>query len=401
MSVLGGQIVTAFGNNLPVFTSGIKFGEVEVSVLTTNSTHLIIRSPSLPPGLYKLNILIEGLGMVKVNSQIEYKLFVSSFTPRIGSIRGGSLVTVYGEGFSTECQLNQVAFGTQRCKVIECNEQWLTCRTLNAYTTYKLNNDGSDPYHGKGYAWSKPHLTINVGESVQWTWQPPTGINTVRFGVFQTADPISFKQAGFGSGPQSPIGSFTYQFNQPGIYYYSSGYVEATKQIVFRGVVEVVDSQDKELEINYHLGNIEASKCHFPFTYKNVEYTDCTADDSAFSWCSPTDTYTGLKLPCEPQSQPQAQSCPGIDIDQNTCGVTSPTSRYNMKFTTCANSLPSITSLSSSRITYEDSLTITGTGFSTTECENQVLIGGIACNISSSSATEIVCQLGIHKYDFI
>ncbi len=374
LTVLGGQIVTAVGVNLPAFTSGVKFGDVEVSVLSANSTHLIIRSPVLEPGLYNLNILIEGLGMVKVSSQIEYKLFVSSFTPRVGSIRGGSLVTVYGQGFSTDCRLNQVAFGTQRCKVLDCTAEWLTCRASSAYATHQIDNSASDPYHGKGYAWSKPHLSINVGESVQWTWNSPAGINTVKYGVFQTADAISFNQEGFGSGAKSPAGSFTFQFNQPGVYYYSSGFVEVTNQIFFRGVVEVVDSQDKELEINLHLGDIEASKCAFPFSYNNLNYTDCTSDDSAFSWCSPTAVYTGLKLPCEPQSQPNTPACPGTDIDPNTCGVQAPASRYNMKFTTCSNSLPSITSLSTNNITHDDTLTITGTGFSTTQCENQVLI---------------------------
>jgi len=31
--------------------------------------------------------------------QIEYKLYVSSLRPNIGSIKGGTLVTVYGDGF--------------------------------------------------------------------------------------------------------------------------------------------------------------------------------------------------------------------------------------------------------------------------------------------------------------
>jgi hypothetical protein len=34
-----------------------------------------------------------------VNTQIEYELYVSSVTPNIGSIRGGTFVNVYGSGF--------------------------------------------------------------------------------------------------------------------------------------------------------------------------------------------------------------------------------------------------------------------------------------------------------------
>jgi hypothetical protein len=41
-----------------------------------------------------LKLIIE-----RVPNKIEYKLYVSSFTPQTGSIRGGNKVVVYGEGF--------------------------------------------------------------------------------------------------------------------------------------------------------------------------------------------------------------------------------------------------------------------------------------------------------------
>ncbi len=34
-----------------------------------------------------------------VNTKIEYVLYVSSVTPNVGSIRGGTVATVYGDGF--------------------------------------------------------------------------------------------------------------------------------------------------------------------------------------------------------------------------------------------------------------------------------------------------------------
>lgn len=41
------------------------------------------------------------------------------------------------------------------------------------------------------------------------------------------------------------------------------------------------------------------------------------------------------------------------------------------------------------------SLTITGTGFSSTSCENIVLIGSsYQCPITSATTTQIVCQIG-------
>ena len=116
----------------------------------------------------------------------------------------------------------------------------------------------------------------------------------------QTSDAISEVQTGFGSGAPTATGSFTYQFNQAGIYYYSSGFVESTNQIMFRGIIEVVNSQDKELEIDVQLNGVDASKCVFPFVYNGVNYTDCTNIDAAFSMCSTEHVYSGLKLRCDP-----------------------------------------------------------------------------------------------------
>lgn len=60
------------------------------------------------------------------------------------------------------------------------------------------------------------------------------------------------------------IGSFEYQFNNVGTFYYWSGFVDANGLISFRGVVNVVATTDRELTIsvsvngfsgNYSLSN--------------------------------------------------------------------------------------------------------------------------------------------------
>lgn len=99
LSVEGGQIVVLTGTNLPVVTSNVKFGAFDVSIISSNTTNLVVRSPALQPGSYDLNLLLESSGLARVAQKIEYKLYVTSFTPNIGSIRGGSVVSVYGEGF--------------------------------------------------------------------------------------------------------------------------------------------------------------------------------------------------------------------------------------------------------------------------------------------------------------
>jgi hypothetical protein len=62
-------------------------------------------------------------------------------------------------------------------------------------------------------------------------------------------------------------------------------------------------------------------------------------------------------------------------------------------FTPC--SIGTVTSISPVQGAAETTITITGTNFGTSDCENQVLIGSTyQCPITNVSSTEIVCQIG-------
>jgi len=96
-------------------------------------------------------------------------------------------------------------------------------------------------------------------------------------------------------------------------------------QIIFRGVVLVSSSLDVQQELNVQLNgfkgwnyeilnifcetlnefsNLEifqkAQKCSFPFTYNSNSYSTCTNADLNYNWCSPSSTYSGQSLKCDP-----------------------------------------------------------------------------------------------------
>lgn len=77
--------------------------------------------------------------------QVEYELYVSSITPQIGSIRGGTLVEINGVGFSEDCTKNEVTFGPVKCDLVECSYSLLKCKTANSYSATVIENSGSDP----------------------------------------------------------------------------------------------------------------------------------------------------------------------------------------------------------------------------------------------------------------
>ncbi len=91
---------------------------------------------------------------------------------------------------------------------------------------------------------------------MHWSWKPPTGITRVAYQVVQVKDSDSYSPIGFTSGPPTAVGSFEYQFNQAGTYYYWSGSVESTGQIEFRGVVVVSSFLDVQQELNVKVNGL-------------------------------------------------------------------------------------------------------------------------------------------------
>ena len=83
-------------------------------------------------------------------------------------------------------------------------------------------------------------------------------------------------------------------------------------------------------------------------------------------------------------------------ISPGACGQTVPSSDLEVLFTPCT--VGTVTGISPVRGPSGTSITITGTGFSTTACENNVLIGSsYICPIQSATATQIICQIGANS----
>ena len=119
--------MTINGNNFNTSIKKVFFGDQSVEILNYTSTQIVVKTPSLTPGLYDLIIPSGEIGNAKYNyfskcfstfdlvfvfcyrfylfifsrslSNIEYKLYISYFTPNYGSIGGRTIVNVFGDGF--------------------------------------------------------------------------------------------------------------------------------------------------------------------------------------------------------------------------------------------------------------------------------------------------------------
>ena len=80
------------------------------------------------------------------------------------------------------------------------------------------------------------------------------------FKIEQTDFPSSTTGStnGFSSGSTATTsGSFQYQFNSLGTFYYWSGFVDSNGQIALRGVINVQESQDVDLAISVSVGGVQ------------------------------------------------------------------------------------------------------------------------------------------------
>ena len=55
--MVGDEIITALGKGLDNVTSGVKIGDNEVKVISSNGTHLVFKSPAMKPGRYAFNLI--------------------------------------------------------------------------------------------------------------------------------------------------------------------------------------------------------------------------------------------------------------------------------------------------------------------------------------------------------
>ncbi|CAF4806950.1 unnamed protein product, partial [Rotaria socialis] len=99
------NVVTMSGGQLTL--TGTSFGSGAISVFigtataivrSITSTQIIAALPSLAPGLYQIKVSTAN-GYARPALQIEYRFYVQTISPQIGSYYGGSDVYVQGEGF--------------------------------------------------------------------------------------------------------------------------------------------------------------------------------------------------------------------------------------------------------------------------------------------------------------
>uniref|UniRef100_A0A3B4AF70 Uncharacterized protein n=1 Tax=Periophthalmus magnuspinnatus TaxID=409849 RepID=A0A3B4AF70_9GOBI len=236
-------------------SSAVIVGEKPCVVLKWTQTNISCVLPVLPPGLHRVDIQVQNNGNAQissgVNASIEYILEVHSVSPLVGSLMGGTKLTITGSGFSQNTSNIEVSIG-------ESFESELRIKYI------------PHPF-GLGYSWKPASLSIHAGDKVVWHWTTPTFLR-VKYRVFSVSTPSGITDEGgpFNSGTSllSSSGHFSYVFSLPGVYYYSSGLVDPANSRFLQGVVKVLPRPEKNSKVVLKVSGVEA---------KHVSSQDCVA----------------------------------------------------------------------------------------------------------------------------
>ncbi|KAA0710209.1 Fibrocystin-L Polycystic kidney and hepatic disease 1-like protein 1 [Triplophysa tibetana] len=332
-TVFGFRILTIIGTNFKELVNGssVLVGETECKLLKWTNENITCMLPKLAPAVYDIRVRVGNRGFAKnsagVNTTIEFVLKVTGFSPPMGSLYGGTTITISGSGFSSVPSENNVTL-----------------------------------VYGQGYAWSPSAPIVSVGDTVVWSWEAPAFVSDLGYRVFSVSSLSSTDHDNegivFNSGDNKTAkGFFSHRFTSPGVYYYSSGFIDSYNQKTLQGVVTVRPLEERTVGLQVSVAGIQAS-VNLASRQMNSSESECVAISDCVR-------------------------------DQQELNGTS--NGLYFSFTSCSS--PTVENITPNHGTSHDIITIQGSGFSNIACANEVKVGGHLCRIISSTSTDINCKL--------
>ena len=233
--------------------TGTAFGTTEGSILicqkdcpiiSWSDTMIECTLPANSDGQCIPKITIPGNGYAELTSNnvspISYKFRITSVSPDVGSIMGGTMVSITGmistfkvfflwktikkynshqdciflnqflftgEGFSNEyCNTNiTINFGSDyQCIIETCTDTSIDCKTSRIAKTVMVKNTGSHAIFGYGFKWNPVQAQSFPGDTIQWQWTLGSASLDSGINIFQTSS----------SGSLAYDGSGKYQFDK-------------------------------------------------------------------------------------------------------------------------------------------------------------------------------------------
>ena len=190
-SPLGGDLLTITGTAFGSLAGTVKLCGKECPIMTWNNTEIQCILPANPDGLCPAIIEVPGNGFAGVQhvAPISYKFRLTGISPNLGSLLGGTELTITGEGFTNDnCTNVTVKLGEgYTCEVKDCGNTFLICETKRQTEIKYIRNLGIHPTYGFGYRWHPIKTKIHPGDKVVWQWSLGSASQDKGINIFQTA----------------------------------------------------------------------------------------------------------------------------------------------------------------------------------------------------------------------
>ena len=371
----------------------------EVSAATETSIRCSLTSgTTLTVGTYypvKVVIGNRGKALMTIRKD-QNRLFallpsVTSVSPNSGSLNGGSLISISGDGFSETTAMVSISIGSLPCNIKYVNVSYIECETTNGYdhlanVTVTVNNG---------------HPIVSVCEgSCEYQYSPAETpvISSVRpANVASTSSELTLSGTGFG--------------------YDSARVMVGDTECITSDVtdVRIVCDVTGAIVGAQTLSVVIPEKGLATFTPSTI-MVDATLDA-----VNPTEggtnggtriTITGNGFKVDDTSvQIGSSDCPLDSVMPNQIVCTTPShAETSEKVTVISNSVtypqldftytsvqtPTVSGISPSNGNPGDGVTISGTTFGTNPSDIQVLLGSTECTVVSTTDTSIACTVGVH-----
>ncbi|XP_061189118.1 fibrocystin-L-like [Saccostrea echinata] len=361
----GGTLVlqgTGFGASQPAGTT-LMIGDKQATIISYSDTRVEATLPAQAAGSHAIKFSVGNNGYASISAStksIAYSLKVTNIFPRSGSLYGGTIVTVMGQGFGNTASDIKATVGSHACNVVgTVTDTQFKCQIAATGKVHKVDNQGASANNGVGYAWNPMTLDAHEGDIIEWKWFVASGVTGINIGVYQTDTAVATTSSGFSSGTAAPSGMFKYQVTKAGDVFYWSDYVDANKQIAFRGSINVAARPQSVEDFGLKLGGYEAE----------YDTTSGVADPAATS-CEITSTISG---------------CTDAPATGGSAG------KFHFSFEKCQS--PTVSSISHDQGHAVQDITLTGAGFGAKSCQHQIDMGDYSCSPSSASASSLVCNV--------
>ena len=382
----GGEQLTITGAFFGTETGSVTLCDNDCKVVTWTDTEIVCETPANPDGECVPVVDVPNVGYAATSSDqaFVYKFRVTNITPSAGSVLGGTIVKIEGEGFGNdECNELEIVLGEENnedytCNKISCTDTEIICQIERTQKTIFVRNQGSHALFGYGYKWSPQDVEALPGDKIQWIWTFGSSAEDIGVNVQQVSDASTSDYDGVGFlSARSKEGSFSKAFYGLGKLYYSSSEVQpGNDQLRMSGSVTIKMPTAGEVPLFVRINGNQ--------------------NQQIIAISEPCIGCTGT-LQADPDC---AEGVNSDDLGSNADGV-----KFKLIDDIAQIDDVQIDALSEVTLTADEThrgplqgqtsptFTLTGTNFGVTTCENKVSLGDIDCTVTEASATELKCTV--------